>query len=158
MKKNKVVISDGSNSLSLINNKMPLYILMLKSSIIWCRQQISQRGKNLEDSWKRTWINSALLTVTLLNFSQKYHAFWCFIQCYTSTFFFLESRISQDTCIYGKQASLYYWTGKCVWEAILTNQCLHQGNNQMYNFFTTLSHFIVFSVLQSCGLILKDGN
>lgn len=46
--KNKVVIPHDSNSLSLINNKMPLYILMLKSSIIWCRQQISQRAK----TWK----------------------------------------------------------------------------------------------------------
>ena len=43
--KNKTVISGGSNSLSLMNNKMPLYILMLKSSVIWCRQQISQRAK-----------------------------------------------------------------------------------------------------------------
>lgn len=48
--KHKVVISDGSNSLSPMNNKMPLYILPLRGSVIRCRQQISPRRASINVS------------------------------------------------------------------------------------------------------------
>lgn len=50
--------------------------------IYWCwRVQLFDvankflRGQNLEDFWKHTPINSSLLFVILLNFSQKHHTF-----------------------------------------------------------------------------------
>lgn len=126
--------------------------------IYWCwRVQLFDvankflRGQNLEDFWKHILSNSSLLTITLLNFSQKHHAFWCSIQCYTSTIFFTESRISQDTCIYGKQGSLYCWTGKHVWEAILTDWCLHQAINHMYNF----SYYVISSHCFQCASAIQ---
>lgn len=88
MKKNKVVISDGSNSLSSTNNKMPLYILPLRGSIIRCRHQISQRCRHLKTLPRRTPIDvSAVLTVMWTDSSQT-DTFQCFMQCYTSTLSF----------------------------------------------------------------------
>lgn len=51
--KNKVVISNESNSLFFptnnnINNKIPLYILMFKSSVIWSHQQKKPQVAKLE--------------------------------------------------------------------------------------------------------------
>lgn len=134
---------------------MPLYILMLKSSIIWCRQQISHRGKNLEDSWKHTWINSSLLTVTLLNFSQKYH---CILMLYSvlhlNLFLF---RVQNFTgYLYIWKISKFIFLDRKICIRSYFNKAMPPLNNQMYNFFTTLSH--CFSVLQSCRLLLKDGN
>lgn len=60
-------------------------------------------------------------------------------------YFLLRTHISQNNCIYGKQESLYFWTGTYVWKTILTS---HSVNNFMYNYFSTLSSLIVFSMFQ----------
>lgn len=71
--KTKVVISDDSNSLSLINNKMPLCMLMLKSSVIWWHEQITLGAKPRLSGAHANQLFSA--DSNLLNFSQKSHAF-----------------------------------------------------------------------------------
>lgn len=145
---NKTIISGASNSLSLMNNKMPC--------IYWCwRVQLFDvankflRGQNLEDFWSTYWA-TLLLTITLLNFSQKHHAFWCSIQCYNFNHFLFRI---QDLTGY-----LYIWkTRKFIlswqemYEAILTDWCLHQAINHMYNF----SYYVISSHCFQCASAIQ---
>lgn len=141
-----------------MNNKMPLYILMLKSSIIWCRQQISQRGKNLEDSRKHTWIHSSLLTVTLVNFSQKYHAFDASFNAIPQLLF----RVQDFTgSLYIWKISKFIFLDRKICMRIYFNKSVPPSSKQLdvqFFYYLISSHLIVFSVLQSSRLILKDGN
>lgn len=111
-------------------------------------------GKNPEDVRKHTPISSSLLTVTLLNFSRKYHAFDALFNAIPQPFSF-QSPGFHRIPVYMENKQVYIFGQENVYENF--NTVMPPSSKQSCTIFlTTLSHLIVFSVLQSCRLILTD--
>ena len=138
---------------------MPLYILMLKSSVIWCRQQISQRakpGRLLEAHTEQLFSSDS-------NFAEFQPKTSCILMLYSVLYLNRFLFRIQDLTGY-----LYIWkTSKFIFLDRKTcmrsyfNRLMPTSSNQSVTCtisLTTLSHLIVFSVLQLFRLILKDGN
>lgn len=115
--------------LSFLMALIPCLRWTIKCLCIYCRWGVQLfdadnkflRGANTWRLCRGARPSTSLLTVTWMNFSQI-DAFGCFIQCYTSTFFFFpESRISQATCIYMENKQVYIFGQENAYEELFKN-------------------------------------
>lgn len=115
---------------------MPLYILMLKSSVIWCRQQISQRAK----PGRLLSLHTEQLFSSDHNFADFMPS--CILMLYSVLYLnhFLFDPGSHRILVYGKQGSLYCWTGKRVRSYF--NRLMPPSSNQSHVQFFLLSYLI----------------
>lgn len=145
--KNKVVISDDSNSLSLINNKMPLYILMLKSSIIRCRKPISQRAK----PGRLSEAHSDQLFSADSNFDE-FQPKLCILMLYSVLYLSLFLFRVQDFTgyLYIWKISKFIFLDKKMCMRSYFNKLMPPLSNQMYNFLLPflISCFQCASIMQ----------
>lgn len=106
-------------------------------------------GKNLEDFWKHTPINSALLRVTLMNFSQKYAFLMLSSVLYLNLFLFrVQDFIG---CLYiWKISKLIFLDRKMCMESYFNKWMPPSSKQTNVQFFTLIS-----SLCFQCASIMQ---